>query len=372
MWMFCQRRNIALAKLLDCMDELIMVIDIEERIVGINKNAEKYFSQFREDPLRGQKISTILLTWEEKQIKHQGEGKGNASRVTFDHEHFFEVRVNPAKSAKDKVCGHLIVLRDITHQKDEEAFLVKKNRELNKLIKNREYLLGVVAHDLKSPIGSMRSLLALIVANNDLDLARHKQYNRVLLQTMDNLYKLTDSLLDWSRSQQGRCPPKPGNYCLMTMVQVAAEIVKPMAELKEIQIENRCMTRVFGYFDISTVSIVMRNLLANSVKFTPKGGIVTIDVEERDEWIDICVQDTGIGISPDIICSLEEGLIVSSAGTEYEGGTGLGLAVCKNLITLNRGTLIITSKVGEGTAVTFTLPKDKNYKRHDYTHIINT
>jgi two-component system sensor histidine kinase/response regulator len=105
------------------------------------------------------------------------------------------------------------------------------------------------------------------------------------------------------------------------------------------------------------IHLVIRNLISNAIKFTPVAGRVTVEVHTAPSFIEVSVQDTGMGISPDALVKINENNYYTTKGTASESGTGLGLLLCKEFLTRNSGKMHIESTPGKGSVVSFTLPK---------------
>ena len=133
-----------------------------------------------------------------------------------------------------------------------------------------------------------------------------------------------------------------------------------MALQKELALSTEVKTGVRAYADPVFINIVLRNLVANAIKFTRKGGSVHVRAWQEMDKIYCSVIDTGVGLKPEYLEQFKkEGYLSSSAGTDQEIGTGLGLQLVKDMLEKNNGTLEIESKVEMGSTFTFTLPMDK-------------
>jgi signal transduction histidine kinase len=114
---------------------------------------------------------------------------------------------------------------------------------------------------------------------------------------------------------------------------------------------------VYVYADKDMVNLVLRNLLSNAIKFTPESGSICIEAREMRSHIEVLVQDTGTGISPEGLRKLMDANYYTTRGTVGEAGTGLGLMLCKEFLSRNGGEMRIESEPGKGSTVSFTLPK---------------
>jgi signal transduction histidine kinase len=167
---------------------------------------------------------------------------------------------------------------------------------------------------------------------------------------------LLDNLLNWALSQTGGFPYKPKNLNLADQVETAMEVHQSSGSMKNIKLLNRLHPDLTLFADESALSTVLRNLLANAIKFSHPNSTVTISAKSNDEFAEITISDTGTGMTEKQVSTLFSLDKKSTTGTSGEKGTGLGLILCKELVELNKGTLRIESIEGEGTHCHFTIP----------------
>jgi signal transduction histidine kinase len=168
------------------------------------------------------------------------------------------------------------------------------------------------------------------------------------------------NLLDWARSQTGRLKFKPQKIDLSELVTENIEFIENTAAKKNIQLENYLKEELFVIADKNTINTVIRNLLQNAVKYSNKNGTVKVYSEpaKSNDYINICVEDNGIGISPEHIDKLfriDENY--STLGTNDEKGTGLGLVLCKEFVEKNGGSIKVDSVYEQGTTIRFSLKR---------------
>jgi signal transduction histidine kinase len=141
------------------------------------------------------------------------------------------------------------------------------------------------------------------------------------------------------------------------MINEVLQLLRLQAESKQIYIENKNNSPVYVYADKDMVNLILRNLLSNAIKFTPSQGYIEIGVTEISSFVEIYVQDTGIGISKDAIQKINESNFYTTKGTSSESGTGLGLMLCKEFLQKTGGQMHIESQPGKGSIFSFTLPR---------------
>jgi len=178
-------------------------------------------------------------------------------------------------------------------------------------------------------------------------------------KTSKTSHELLDNLLQWSRSQTGRVKYSPSKINLYNVVAENYTLVKKSAEIKNIELKSEIDENVSLIADEDMVSTILRNLITNAIKFTPKEGRITTSAKEvENNFIQVSVSDTGIGIEPERI---EKIFRIDSAestdGTEGEKGSGLGVILSKEFVEKNGGKIWVESQVGVGTTFHFTLPK---------------
>ena len=175
-------------------------------------------------------------------------------------------------------------------------------------------------------------------------------------KTAQQLGTLLDNLLNWALLQQGVIPyhPKPINV-KQAMVELM-EIFQANAQAKNIQLESNIPEDLIAYADENTFQAILRNLLSNAIKFTPNGGKVAVTTENKEHKVFININDTGTGISVEKMAKLFAIDKASEKGTAGEKGTGLGLLLVKELVELNKGKVLVESKINQGSRFTVSLP----------------
>lgn len=246
--------------------------------------------------------------------------------------------------------------------------LLESKKELNAINKTKDRFFSIVAHDLKGPLNSLKGYSHLISTFGD-KLPKEEIISMAADQerTLDNLYKFLEDLLSWSRIQMKAIALEPKNIELKSIIDKMCEILMP--QIQEKQIDAQCIEiegkEVFA--DENAVFTVMRNLVSNAVKFTPREGKIRVkaEIEKNEEgnqtgFTKISVSDTGVGMPKVVYKRLFKlDSKYSTKGTEGEKGTGLGLIICKEFVEQNGGEIGVESKENEGTTFWFTLPSKK-------------
>jgi signal transduction histidine kinase len=186
------------------------------------------------------------------------------------------------------------------------------------------------------------------------------QYSQMLISLIENM-------LVWGRGQEDMIRFSPSENDLADIVLTNMSILKDNAERKNISLNFTQVGRSVGWVDRDLIDIVVRNLLSNAIKYTNHGGKVTISVKEQDknnEGVIIKICDNGVGISQERQKKLFTGVdIDTTPGTDSEKGTGIGLKLVHELITLSKGTVTVESTPGGGSCFTVNLPSAASGKK---------
>jgi len=228
--------------------------------------------------------------------------------------------------------------------------------QLESSLRFKNKVLSLIAHDLKNPLASVAQFSDLLVENPEL--ARKKHILNSLQVSSHAALSLLENLLYWGRSQAHELEVKPEAIDIRKLFKEALSLFDHMAMQKEVELKSDITQDLFAFADPTMVNIVLRNLISNAIKFTPRKGSITLEGHMEEGKVCLSVIDTGIGIKSEILARFEsEGHLSSSSGTESELGTGLGLQLARDLISKNGGELTITSKPNEGSTFTFKLPR---------------
>ncbi|MFP4555832.1 MAG: histidine kinase N-terminal 7TM domain-containing protein [Bacteroidales bacterium] len=248
---------------------------------------------------------------------------------------------------------------DINERKRFEEKLSNKNQELVKANAEKDKFFSIIAHDLKGPFQGFIGLTQLMSESiNDMSVEEMKEITQSLKVTAKNLYELLDNLLSWALIKRGHKRFNPQKVRLHTIVQNVVEVVLPQVKLKKITLKNEVDNNLNVLCDKESVNTILRNLISNAIKFTPKGGEIRILTKASGQkFIEVTVQDNGIGMPTNIqekLFKLDKK--VSRPGTDNEPSTGLGLILSKELVEKHGGKIWVESKEGEGSRFKFLIP----------------
>jgi signal transduction histidine kinase len=239
--------------------------------------------------------------------------------------------------------------------------LNEANKELNEANATKDKFFSIIAHDLKNPFTALLGFTEFLRTNfRTLEVKEAEEMIEMLHSSSNATYKLLEDLLLWSRSQLGKVTFNPESVKLQEIWKELSEQLSVQAEDKGIILNFKDTFGIELYCDRNMVKTIIRNLVSNAIKFSYKGSDVDIKVNLNGDMALITVSDKGVGIEKEKIEKLwVVGAHNSTAGTDNETGTGLGLVLCKEFIQTNGGDIRVESEVGKGSDFIFTIPVNK-------------
>jgi len=255
------------------------------------------------------------------------------------------------------------------HKELEQLYvdLQENEKQLDQANKAKDKFFSIIGHDLKNPLHNLFLSTEMIYTYFD-------RYTREQLieniKTMNTSAKsasnLLQNLLTWARSQSGQINYHPNNLKIYYIVEEVFELLQPSANGKNINLINEVSEEAQVYVDENMINAVIRNLISNSIKFTEISGVISIEGKELRDYYKFTIEDTGIGMKPEVrenIFKIDSHH--TTIGTIGEGGTGLGLILCKEFVDYHGGEIWVESKLGVGSKFHFTLPKHQNTETKD-------
>ncbi len=231
--------------------------------------------------------------------------------------------------------------------------------EVREIYQTKDKLFSVIAHDLKNPFNSILGFSDLLLEScQDNKYDNVEKYSRIIHDTSTKTFNLLNNLLDWSRIQTNQIKLNPIQINIGELIHEMVGFMHDFAEQKELILKADVPNDLFIEADRNMIQTIIRNLVSNAIKYSNRAGIITIKVIGKSENIEISVSDTGVGITED-----EKELLFkinnkpSKPGTNNETGTGLGLLLCQNFITLHKGKIWVESHLGIGSTFKFQIPK---------------
>jgi PAS domain S-box-containing protein len=336
--------------------------DTKEEFINSIHNIE---NQVYVDPERRQKFKRIM------------ESDGRTRGFEFQAYRKDTTKIwlsNSGRVVKDESGNTLYyesMLINITTRKKAVQKIYSLNEELNELIKTRDKFFTVIAHDLRSPFQGMICYSQLLDEEFD---SISESERKDLIQRLNKLifgtYKLLGKLLEWSGIQTGKISYTPEVFPLYKELKSTIMLLSQTALNKDISIKCNLDPDENVYADKNMISAVIRNLVSNSIKYTNPGGNIVVSSRMTDGFIEVTIEDNGVGIDQNQIQNLfNTSKNYSTKGTRNEEGTGLGLLLSKEMIHINKGVIYAESEINKGSRFIFKIPAQKTCLENQYSEL---
>lgn len=330
-------------------------------LIFANKQLLKIFNYTNRSDIKNVADTFIDKNYRKQKLKHWIEQE--------EYSDEFEIKTSDGRVIYVRDAGHLVkengkpmyfdgALEDITEKKALE-------KKLNELNTSKNKFFSILSHDLKGAFGQFIGATDLILDEiNNFDKEQIENIVKLLNEQAERSYKLLENLLDWSKSQEGILKFQPEPIDLYVLINEIIEYYSQAAKKKFINLLLKLKGHLIVYADKYMLSTVLRNLVSNAIKFTDKGGIVSVSAREVvdiegfvGKVLEVSVEDTGVGIEKERIENIFnlEGNY-STKGTGGEQGTGLGLVLCKEFIEKHGGKIWVDSELGKGSIFKFIIP----------------
>lgn len=321
----------------------LLAMDTEGEIIKLNAAAERMLAVEEAEAL-GRQVDEL---WPTMGFGELAAVARETSRSLIQEVRFgsliFKAHVTPLPG-DSHAAGTVIVLQDIT--------------ELQRLAEIRREFVANVSHELKTPLTSVKSYVETLLDGAAEDPDLRTQFLQVVESETDRMTRLVRDLLNLSQFDQGAAQWEVATHTVGPFLTDMVRRLEPQIAQKGLTVQvNVAPQTPQARFDRDKISQVMINLLANAIEFTPTGGQISVEARGEGTTVRFAVRDSGVGIpEADQPRIFERFYRVDKARTRTLGGTGLGLAIAKQIVELSGGTIHISSVLGEGTEVFFTLP----------------
>lgn len=241
-------------------------------------------------------------------------------------------------------------------QKEREAELLRiKSAELEDLNQTKDKLLSVLSHDLRGPVGNLSAILSLL-SQRGMTAEEFHSVSDKLKTDVETTYSMLEEVLQWVKSQREGIVVHPVSFVLKDVVDEVINVSSSQSNAKNIRVNVETHGSVTAFADRDHISIVLRNLISNAIKFSPQDSEIIITITSGDNNSTVMIKDSGTGLNPsDVQKILMHEKVIGTQGTRGEKGTGLGLHLCQEFIAYNNGVFHLASEKGSGTTAGFTI-----------------
>jgi two-component system sensor histidine kinase/response regulator len=243
-----------------------------------------------------------------------------------------------------------------------KKLILERTEELRKTIVGRDKMYSVIAHDLRSPLASIKMVLNMMVLGLSEDVIGKEMYQMLQMvnHSTEDVFSLLDNLLKWTKSQIGKLNVVYQDFRIDEVVEGVLDIFSLVSKSKNIQLVNDSIDTVTVHADVDMVKTILRNLLSNALKFSYEVSQIIIGSQVETDKVIVSVKDSGKGMSAeDKEKLLKTETHFSRYGTNNEEGSGLGLLLCQDFAIKNGGDLWFESEEGKGSTFFFSIPLKK-------------
>jgi two-component system sensor histidine kinase VicK len=337
-----------LASVLANMNDGVIATDDQGTIIVVNRQAKQMLSTGNED-ITDRNISEVLGIAQEK-IGQYVQGEHQTATIQIGNEEegdFVTLRVvfTPIHRRGEGISGTIAMLHDITEQEQLEDA-------------RREFVANV-SHELRTPLTTMKSYLEALDDGAIEDPSLAHRFVGVMRNETERMIRLVNDLLHLSRLDSRKALISRVPTHVPDMLEEVADRFSFQLDQKEISIEIEVASGIQEVMlDRDQIDQVLDNLVSNAIKYTPEEGSIAIRARKTEkEWLEIVVQDNGIGIPrKDLARIFDRFYRVDKARSRNMGGTGLGLSIAREIVKAHGGTISLDSELNQGTRVTFALP----------------
>jgi PAS domain S-box-containing protein len=329
----------------------VVTTDREGRILDFNRAAERMFGHARSDVL-GRRVDDLIIPPDSRARHREGMQRHltTGERRMLGHmettalradgsEVPVELAVTPSRLGSEPIFTAF--LRDISDRKELERL--------------KDELVSTVSHELRTPLASVRGFVELLLVREYTREEQHR-FLTIIDHEIKRLTRLINDFLDLQRLESGERNYEIGEHDLCELIRGCVEIAAGSATRHSFQVELPQRALIVR-LDPDRIRQVVMNLLSNAVKFSPDGGIVRVRACEQDDRAEVSVRDQGIGMSAEVVQKLFRKFYrADSSTTRSIEGTGLGLALVREIVTTHQGEIGVQSEPGSGSEFFFTLP----------------
>lgn len=354
-----ESRQAMFAAIVESSEDAIISKTIHGIITSWNSSAERLFGYSEKEILNK---SIMLLIPEERKDEEdmiiasilRGEKVMNfrtARKTKWGKEIDVSLTVSPMFGMQGEIIGASKIVRDISEQVIMERKLWDTNIELQRSNMFKEEFIGLLGHELKTPLTSLKACLQLY---KEMPEKKEEWVDKATFHT-EKLIKMLNELLDVAKIHSGRMEIYPRKCTVDDFLGHAIEMVRVASPTHEIICTGNGLATMVNA-DLGRMEEVMTNLLTNAVKYSPGKDKVVVNTQVIDTYVEISVRDFGLGIPDGDLEKIWTRFYRVSAHKKQISGLGLGLHLCRNLISLHKGSIWAESEYGEGSTFRVRLP----------------
>jgi signal transduction histidine kinase len=284
--------------------------------------------------------------------------KSNENGTYYDSENSKSL-ISPVVASKTSEYYFKLRLQELeSHNANLEVIIGQKTRELSEIAATNSKFISIIAHDLWSPFSTILGALELLKGKLDhYQIEDIDRYINIASNSAKRTIGFIESLIEWAISQNKERNFNPVKINLRQLLDDEIDNMHILATLKKIRLCHFIEPGLNISADLQMARTIFRNLISNAIKYTNNSGEILITASEKEQFVEIAIQDDGIGISlkaQNELFKLDK--FHSTTGTNNEPGTGLGLLLCKEFVELHGGNILIESEPGKGSIFKITLP----------------
>lgn len=268
-----------------------------------------------------------------------------------------ELIISPIRNKEGELTHFVGVQNDVTEREEARALLKKKTEDLNALNRRKDKMLGMAAHDLRGPLGTIQACLTLL-SDPEADANEQQEFSKIANDVVEKTLLLINDLLDVSAIETGELTLYKKKIVLEPFLNRVVRLNRIAGESKGIALSLKNLGPEEWVFDPERVEQVLDNLIGNAFKFSHAGTMVQIEVSEQAGDLILSCHDKGQGICEEDLDKLFSAFQkTQTQPTNSEKGHGLGLCICKKIVELHGGRIEVKSVLGEGTTFQMHLPR---------------
>ncbi len=347
-------------------NDLISIVNDELEFEYVNKKPFLNILGYNYDELIGKKGINFIHPDDGEKIMNQFIESNKSfndsieARVKHKLGHYITTETNGKVFLdRDGKQKFLFIARDITERKKAENLIIEEYKKMEEISKIKTELIMQASHEIKTPLSSIYGASQILLQNFKEQLGQKPiEFIEMIYRGSQKLRQLIENLLDVSQIESGKLNLNPQEENIVDFIRDCCSDLEYWAEKKNIKIEYELLEEIFVKIDNVRMEQVITNLLSNALKFTPPRGNIYIKLDVSDQWVEISVRDTGIGLSKKEIESLFQKFgkikrVTKDKDIEFEG-SGLGLYISKEIVERHHGEIIVKSD-GRNTGSTFTI-----------------